>query len=127
MVLLFGGDKLKIDTQKFSVEYKKPFTSTCFMFSDVGPDDTVSLDYISTIFRIDEIPDTSDVTDMYGMFSNCRLLTHINLSSLNTSNVTNMGNMFLFCSGLTSLDVSSFDTSKVILYCIILNVEKLSI
>ena len=114
MVLLFGGDKLKIDTQKFSVEYKKPFTSTCFMFSDVGPDDTVSLDYISTIFRIDEIPDTSDVTDMYGMFSNCRLLTHINLSSLNTSNVTNMGNMFLFCSGLTSLDVSSFDTSKVI-------------
>jgi surface protein len=37
----------------------------------------------------------------------------VSLSYLNTSNVTNMGNMFSNCENMTSIDVSSFDTSKV--------------
>ena len=59
--------------------------------------------------------DTSNVTDMSYMFSGCTNLTSIgNLSSWNTSNVTNMRDMFSYCSSLTSLgDLSSWNTSKV--------------
>ncbi len=57
--------------------------------------------------------DTSQVTDMFGMFENCPKLEKLRISNFNTSNVTHMGSMFYGCSSLTSLDVSSFDTSKV--------------
>ena len=57
--------------------------------------------------------DTSNVTDMYGMFSDCSNLTSLDLSNFNTSNVTTMENMFFYCTSLTSLDVSHFDTSNV--------------
>ena len=57
--------------------------------------------------------DTSEVTNMDGMFLNCISLTSLDLSNFDTSNVTSMIRMFTECSGLTSLDVSNFDTSKV--------------
>ena len=53
--------------------------------------------------------DTSDVTSMSSMFSNCSKLTSVPL--FNTSNVTNMSNMFYYCSKLTSVPL--FNTSKV--------------
>ncbi|MBB5219718.1 putative repeat protein (TIGR02543 family) [Treponema rectale] len=57
--------------------------------------------------------DTSNVTDMSSMFSNCRALTSLDVSKFDTSKVTDMSYMFSNCRALTSLDVSSFDTSKV--------------
>ena len=57
--------------------------------------------------------DTSKVTNMYCMFSNCQALTSLDVSKFDTSNVTNMSAMFDWCKALTSLDVSKFDTSKV--------------
>ncbi len=57
--------------------------------------------------------DTSNVTDMSFMFPSCSSLTSLDLSSFDTSNVTNMSLMFASCSSLTSLDLSSFNTSKV--------------
>ena len=57
--------------------------------------------------------DTSNVTNMFFMFSNCKALTILDVSGFDTSNVTNMLDMFFNCSSLTSLDVSTFDTSKV--------------
>ena len=56
---------------------------------------------------------TSEVTDMYGMFMNCKSLTSLDVSGFNTSNVTDMTSMFKGCEKLTSLDVSGFNTSKV--------------
>ena len=56
---------------------------------------------------------TSNVTDMSGMFSGCSSLTSLDLSNFNTSKVTKMWHMFNNCSILTSLDLSSFNTSKV--------------
>ena len=58
--------------------------------------------------------DTSNVTDMHNMFSDCSGLTSLDVSNFNTSNVTDMQGMFANCSSLTSLDVSNFDTSNVI-------------
>ena len=57
--------------------------------------------------------DTSNVVTMYNMFSNCKNLTSLDLSSFDTSNVTTMQFMFRYCYSLTSLDLSSFDTSNV--------------
>ena len=57
--------------------------------------------------------DTSNVTYMSLMFSNCSRLLSLDVSNFNTSNVTGMGSMFSSCSSLTSLEVSNFDTSKV--------------
>ena len=57
--------------------------------------------------------DTSEVTNMKGMFARCSSLTNLDLSNFDTSNVTDMSNMFSECNGLTSLDVSKFNTSKV--------------
>lgn len=57
---------------------------------------------------------TSNVTDMRGMFQGCSKLTSLNVSSFNTSNVERMDAMFYGCSSLTSLDVSNFNTSNVV-------------
>ena len=57
--------------------------------------------------------DTSQVTNMYWMFSRCRSLTSLDVSKFDTSQVTNMHSMFWECKSLTSLDVSEFDTSQV--------------
>ena len=57
---------------------------------------------------------TSKVTNMNIMFQGCTTLTNINgLNRWNTSNATDMGNMFALCFKLTNLDVSSFNTSNV--------------
>ena len=56
---------------------------------------------------------TSQVTDMGGMFLGCESLAALDLSSFDTSQVTDMSYMFCGCSALTSLDVSHFDTSQV--------------
>ena len=57
--------------------------------------------------------DTSNVTSMYQMFSECSSLTSLDVSKFDTSKVTSMYQMFHKCSSLISLDVSKFDTLKV--------------
>ena len=57
--------------------------------------------------------DTSNVTSMSGIFSECSNLTNLDLSGFDTSNVTDISNMFIYSKSLTSLDLTSFDTSKV--------------
>ena len=57
--------------------------------------------------------DTSNVTQMYDMFEGCSSLESLDLSNFNTSNVTNMQYMFRDCSALKSLDLSNFDMKKV--------------
>ena len=57
--------------------------------------------------------DTSNVTDMSYMFRFCEALTNIDLSSFDTSNVTDMSDMFSCCEALTNINLGSFDTSNV--------------
>ena len=57
--------------------------------------------------------DTSNVTTMMDMFNGCRSLTSLDVTNFNTSNVTDMAYMFKNCSSLTSLDVTNFNTSNV--------------
>lgn len=60
-----------------------------------------------------EYLNTSQVTTMRDMFSECRSLTSIDVSGFDTHNVTTMFAMFSGCSGLKSLDLSNFNTEKV--------------
>lgn len=57
--------------------------------------------------------DTSNVTSMVQMFSNCSKLINLDMSTLDTSNVTSMSEMFYNCINLTNLDLSNFNTSNV--------------
>ena len=56
---------------------------------------------------------TSNVTNMTAMFQGCYDLKNIDLSSFNTENVTSMYEMFWLCTSLTSLDLSNFNTENV--------------
>ena len=67
---------------------------------------------LTKIEGLDQV-DTSEVTNMYGMFSSCDSLEHLDLSSFNTKKVTNMSMMFSSCYKLSSIDLHSFDTSSV--------------
>ena len=66
---------------------------------------------LKTIYFGDSF-DTSNVTDMTGMFSNCQSITSLDLSCFNTSKVTNMTRMFDKCSSLVYLDLSYFHASS---------------
>lgn len=60
--------------------------------------------------------DTSNVVDMQKMFcaeSSTMKLTSINLSNFKTNHVTNMKDMFMGCTNLLSLDLSNFNTSNI--------------
>lgn len=69
---------------------------------------------LTTITHLEYL-NTSQVTNMQYMFSNCESLEALDLSTFNTENVTNMSNMFYYCKSLKSLNLSSFNTSKVTL------------
>ena len=48
--------------------------------------------------------DTSNVTDISGMFRGCNSISYLlDISNWNTSNVTDMRDMFYDCSSLSSL------------------------
>ena len=59
--------------------------------------------------------DTTNVTDMSGMFYYCRSLNNLpDISKWNTTNVTNMSSMFSWCISLNNLpDISKWNTTKV--------------
>lgn len=68
--------------------------------------------FLTQIENIENL-NTSETTNMWGMFYNCENLTSLNLSSFATYNVTDMGYMFYGCSKLESLDLSTFNTTLV--------------
>ena len=107
----------KLNGRNYTAEISPYLTSLKILGIDVLTDCRYTfygLNYSDTkLTRLIEFPDTSNVTDMNGMFANCNSLTSLNLSNFNTSNVTDMGQMFANCNSLTSLDISKFDTSKV--------------
>ena len=67
---------------------------------------------LKTLIGLDNLR-TDDVEDMTGMFSDCKHLATLDLSSFNTANVTNMSSMFQDCEEMTTVDLSSFNTAKV--------------
>ena len=81
-------------------------TSTAYWFAGLTHLETfVGLQYLNT----------SNVTNMQGMFWVCEALTSLDLSGFNTLSVTNMNNMFTSCSRLRTIKVSSgWSTSNIL-------------
>ena len=88
-------------------------------FKDARPTTTYS--WFSRCKNLEQIQgiehlNTSEVTNMNGMFHNCEKLTTIDLSNFNTEKVTNMYGMFYGCKGLKEIDLHSFDTQNVVTF-----------
>ena len=56
---------------------------------------------------------TKNITDLSGIFKNCRKLISVELSNFDTSNVEDMSYMFCECYELKSINLQNFNTSKV--------------
>ena len=83
-------------------------------FNSVNVTNMNMMFYSTSILNMDaENFDTSSVTDMGGMFSECQNLTTLDVSCFDTSKVENMSSMFSYCDKLEDLDLSCFDTSRV--------------
>ena len=85
-------------------------------FADARPKTTCSwfcsMENLQSITGMEYL-NTSEVTNMYWMFSSCSSLTSLDLKGFNTDKVTIMAAMFVNCTGLTALDLSSFSTANV--------------
>ncbi len=85
-------------------------TSTARMFSiGYGEKGLTALKSIEGLENLN----TDNVTDMVGMFQDCRSLTELDVSHFNTANVTNMRSMFAGCESLADLELTRFNTSNV--------------
>ena len=101
----FGLFSSKKDTLKIKLKGITNIINAADMF-----DNCKSLLALPDIYKWD----TSNITNMAWMFSNCSLLSLPNISKWNISNVTNMNHMFYGCSLLESLpDISEWDTFNV--------------
>ena len=66
---------------------------------------------LTTITGLDYL-NTSEVTNMHGMFCHCENLVNLDLHTFNTEKVTEMDCMFEGCYELESLNVSGFNTTN---------------
>lgn len=111
-----GGVKAPSNCQTMFAHYKNVW---CISFNDsFDTSDTTNMSGMFEGCNIISLIDlqcfkTSKVTDMSAMFDGCGLLTQLDVTSFDTSHVTNMDNMFYGCTFLRELDLSSLDTSSV--------------
>lgn len=85
-------------------------------FAEFRPTTTANwFSRLELLERIDglEYLNTSQVTDMGGMFADCKSLKSLDLKTFDTSNVKYMWYIFRHCENLELLDVSKFNTAKV--------------
>lgn len=77
-----------------SFAYYDGLTSTSNMFN--------RFEALTTIDGLEKLH-TENVTSMRDMFSNCKSLTTLNLSTFDTRKVTDMNSMFAYCTALTTI------------------------
>ena len=95
----------KIKTVVFDASFANARLTNCYAWF-------YGCNNLTTIEGIEYL-NTENVTNMDGMFYNCRALTSLNLTSFNTAKVESMSSMFYNCCALTSLDLSNFNTANV--------------
>lgn len=80
-----------------------------FVFSDIA-----AKDYFTKLTTINglNLLDTTDATDMQGMFRKSGALISVNVSNWNTSKVQSFRGTFRECTSLTTVDVSGWDTGN---------------
>ena len=117
-----GTDEYEMNAGTYSPNWidnhKADITKIVFdkSFADARPTTCAkwfySCENLATIEGMEYL-NTSEVTNMYGMFYMCSPLTTLDLSHFDTSNVTDMNRIFYGCSSLETLDLSNFNTGKL--------------
>ena len=98
-----GLDKTRVVKVRFSGAVKAP--ENCgFLF--YGFSNLESIEGLTNL-------DTSQATNIGGLFYDCKKLTSIDLSGFDTSQVASMECLFQNCVSLTELNLTSFDTRNV--------------
>ena len=100
------------DIVDFAISVKTNIPSTVTDLSYMFESTPSSVKSLTSIEFTDV--DTSNVTDMEGMFYGCGGLTTLDVSKFDTSSCENMQYMFASCDHMNGIDVSNFDTSKVL-------------
>ncbi|MDR3190987.1 MAG: BspA family leucine-rich repeat surface protein [Lactobacillaceae bacterium] len=106
----------KGETNVYSAETIVFVSADTSVYKVVAPQNSESLFFnLTSLKRFQGMQnfDTSNVTNMRGMFSGCTSLTQLDLSGFETSKVITMNGMFNNCTSLTQLNLSGFDTSNV--------------
>ena len=116
---LFVGSKGKIYAPKSCFLMFSEFVNVKYIFFNNFDTSNVT-DMRGMFYRCDSLIEldlhnfkTSKVTNMWDIFSGCQSLKKLNISSFDTSSVKNMTGMFYNCINLTTLDLSHFNTSNV--------------
>ena len=101
----FANPDYTLDKVDFDLSFKdfRPKTTSSWFFNCNALKQIVGMENLNT----------SEVTDMSGMFCGSSSLTELDLTNFDTSNVTDMHYMFFGCSSLTELDLTKFNTRKV--------------
>ena len=102
---------LKNNELEIKIKQTKTITNMSFMFH---ADSTEPSIYLTSITNISNW-NTSFITDISNLFSNCTLLTSIpDISNWDTINVTNISNLFYHCISLNSIpDISKWNIENV--------------
>ena len=90
-------------------------------FADARP--TSTYDWFYDMEKLQSITgmeylNTSEVTNMFGMFGVCKKMKILDLSSFNTAKVNNMGGMFVECSNLQTIYVGSDWSTTAVTYSV---------
>ena len=86
-------------------------TITRTITSDSSPS-SISFNGKTGLLSVDYL-DTSNVTNMSGMFRQCEKLESIDLSHFDTSKVESMDGMFMECTNLTSINMTDTDYNSI--------------
>ena len=97
--------KTNITTVQFDSSFANARPTTCAYWFE-------GMQNLEWFISISSYLNTSEVTNMRGMFYGASKLKSLNVSDWNTSKVTDMANMFASCTALTSL-TQKFDTRNV--------------
>lgn len=101
-----GNYTLRNSTYSRNLPPKLEITSNCTKCREMF--------YYNTVSELDlSNSDTSNVTDMYNMFADCKSLTNLDLTNFNTKSVTSMNGTFRNCTVLPNIDVSNWNTENV--------------
>ena len=102
---VWNQDASEITTVEFDPLFKYARPKTCYkwFYECSNLTEIKGIKYLNT----------SEVTNMYSMFTKCSSLQSLDLSSFNTAKVDDMESMFEDCESLKSLDLSSFNTASV--------------
>ena len=102
---------LKNNELEIKLKITKTITDMSFMFHADSNEPSIYLSYILNITNLD----TSLVTDISHLFSNCTLLNFIpDISNWETINITNISNLFYHCISLNSLpNLSKWKIEKI--------------